>query len=244
MSVIAHGTGYRSAELQQVAMPRANQPALRRGVLFSHGWGAAVTAWSPQQYTDRGYPLFAGDLGASLTSAGNDDSITATGAAWTYMKTTAGGGVKTDKVLLLAASSGCLNVLNWAIQNPTLVQAIALVIPVLDLDDIYQNNKGGFRAGIGTAYGVTYPTAIPNLATHSPVAYSNANKALLAMPIKIWASDDDPIASATTASQTWATSVNGQGGNVTVTSMGAIGHTSNLPETTFIAFFDANGGRS
>jgi hypothetical protein len=171
------------------------------------------------------------------TVTAGDTDLSDGGANGTFAM---GGGACTDKFLIYAGSMGALVALNYLISLATpgnVCAGVALAIPSLDLDDIYQNDKGGFRAAIGSAYGVTFPTALPNLATHSPVAYAAGNKAKLTMPIKIWASSNDTASSDTAACQTWATSV---GSNVTVVDMGALGHgttPSAFPPVDLASFF-------
>lgn len=227
----SYATGaYRAAEAQIAVLPMVWEFAgTKRGVLSFHGATAGVgaldyfvgTLGGDSNYLSEplGIPSFWGDFGNLVTyptSWGNDDSITAVGAAWTWMK--ANLGVKTDQVLLAAGSMGVIVALNWARQNPALVAALIGGIPVLDLNDIYQNNKGGYQGAIGAAYGVTYPTALPGLSTHSPVAYPADVRGF---PIRLYTSDNDPIASNTVAAQAWAAAV---GSNVTVISGGANGH--------------------
>lgn len=216
----------------------------RRGVLVPHGAGGAAVDFLPATYrrpldalARAGYPCLAIDAGGTLTF-GNDTAITATQTDVGVL-TGATVGAKADKVFVYGGSMGALVALNWARQHASLVGALALTIPALDLDDIYQNDKGSYRAAIGTAYGVTYPTAIPNLATHSPVAYP----ADVTFPVKIWSSSNDPVASNTAACQTWATAVGG--GLVEVVDLGAQGHSGlTTPPDDIVAFFDANGGRA
>lgn len=106
----------------------------------------------------------------------------------------------------------------------------------MNVNDIYQNDKGSLRAQTGAAYGVTYPAALPGLSTHSPLDGNPAD--FTAWPIKIWASDNDNIAADTAVCQAWAASVNALGGSVEVESIGAIGHnTATTPIDDVIAFF-------
>jgi pimeloyl-ACP methyl ester carboxylesterase len=215
----------------------------RRGVMVTHGAGILAASYLDTTYrrpldalARAGYPCLAIDAGGASTW-GNDTAIAAIQTDVSVLTGTTVG-AKSDKVFIYGGSMGAITALNWARQHPTMIGAIALTIPALDLDNIYQNNKGGFQASIGTAYGVAYPTAIPGLTTHSPVAYPTD----VTFPLKLWASSDDPIASNTAACQAWASAV---GANVTVVDLGARGHNgSTTPPDDIVAFFDANGGRS
>lgn len=247
------GTGlYRASEGSLLAATRRYKAdGTKRLCLFSHGAsGTAQTAIATAlnhlprttAIVDAGYALASFDYGVPTVSSGPtsgprhfgcDNAITACGTAITFAQTAptngnfvAGFGAAAGAYVALAFSMGALLLLNYLVSlaNPAAVcSAVVLGIPLLDLNDAYQNDKGGERASIGAAHGVTYPTAIPNLATHSPAAFSGANKAKLTMPISIFAASDDPVASNTAACQTWAATV---GSNVTVTDLGAVGHDS------------------
>lgn len=238
---------YRAGESSVTACPRSYPVNnTRRGVLVAHGAGETSLNWlnplavgALQALTNYGYPCLACDFGTTTTNFGNDDSITATGAGWTFLK--AGGiNAKTDKVILVGGSMGALTALNWARQNLSQVACVVLLCPALDLNDAYANNRGGYQSAIGTAYGVTYPTPLPGLATHSPMAYAMGD--LGSLPIGLFPSDDDATASNTAACQTFAAS--GVGSNITVTSVGAIGHnwhSINLETAGIMRFIDTYG---
>jgi hypothetical protein len=245
---------YRANEIAVIGAPRANLGATRRAVMFAAGAGATGRAEfapayvaQPSLFTDCGYWFASADMGAPALAGlgfGCDDNIAAEAALWTFVQTFA----KPDKACRFGGSMGGLVTLNSLVSlaaPAAVVTAVALLIPVLDLDYAYQNNLGGFQAAIGTAYGVAWPTALPALAKHSPVAYSGADLAKLTMPIFIGASDNDPLGANTAACQAWAATVNAATGlgNVSVVSMGALGHAANVTPAQLVAFFDANGGR-
>lgn len=197
------------------------------GVLWAHGAGGnAISAKDPSfkyRYDPFGlyFPTLACDFGTNPSNMGNDDAIASVSPAKAYLQSsTSECFAKVGSVFLVGSSMGALTCLNWARQNVSSVKAIALFIPALDLDDIYQNDKAGLRNDIETAYGITYPTPIPNLNTHSPVAYPAD---VAGIPIRIWASDDDPWGSATAVCQAWSTAVGGS--TVTVFSVGSVQHT-------------------
>jgi alpha-beta hydrolase superfamily lysophospholipase len=102
-------------------------------------------------------------------------------------------------------------------------------------------NLSATPTGAGTSASVTYaaPPSGAQLSASSPAVWGAST--LAGIPIQIFASDNDPVASNTAACQAWAA---GQS-NITVTSMGAVGHslpTSRNPQEV-VGFFDANGGR-
>jgi hypothetical protein len=266
VTVASSVVGYRSGESCLVLVSRKYKPSgTKPGVIYAHGAGGTcasaldTTTNVLPTIADAGYPVGAFDLGtptvASGTTSGpfnwgNDNAITSMGAAKTWLQTTdtsvgrliLGCGANTAKFHIYATSMGALATLNYLISlsNPASVCAsVSLAVPVLDLDDIYQNNKQSWQASIASAYGVSFPTGIPNLTTHSPVAYSAANLAKLTMPIKIWGSSDDPVASNTALCKSWAATAP----NATVADLGAVGHTGSLPfipATDVLAFISAH----
>jgi hypothetical protein len=94
----------------------------------------------------------------------------------------------------------------------------------------------------GTNASVTYaaPFSAAQLSVSSPEVYGAGT--FSGIPIQIFASDNDPVASQTSACQAWASAQS----NITVTSMGPVGHS--LPAgrnpQEIVSFFDANGSRS
>jgi pimeloyl-ACP methyl ester carboxylesterase len=107
----------------------------------------------------------------------------------------------------------------------------------------------GYGASLVTAYGNTWPTLLSGaqLAANSPAAWA-ATAGGLTVPVKIWASDNDPIASSTAACQAFAGAVAAAGGgNVTpvVQSLGAVGHYGgSISPLELVQWFNANGGLS
>lgn len=115
------------------------------------------------------------------------------------------------KVHLMGVSAGGTACLNWAKNNPTLVQSISLIIPCLDIQAINSEDRGSFASSVQTAYGGA-PSDAENPADN-PSSFRS-------FPIKIWYSTTDTL---TTTSEvtTFASAV---GSNVTTVSMGALGH--------------------
>lgn len=215
----------------------------RRGALVCLGGGADVASIygsatsGMDEYATARIPCIAGNLAANLWHFGNDTAISNVANLWSYATTSKG--FRSDKYVITAGSMGALAALNYLISlaNPAAeCAAVLLAIPVLDLDSVYQGDLGGYRSEIETAYSVTHPTAIPDLATHSPVAYSAGNKAKLTMPVRIYASDNDTTASNTTACQTWAATLP----NASVISLGAVGHTDPGNKHDRVAWLQTN----
>lgn len=90
----------------------------------------------------------------------------------------------TARVHLLGISAGGLAALNFAYHYPELVKSVCIVIPVVDVQDIYDNNRSGFQSVINTAYGGR-PGDEWNPASHP--------EALRSVPTLIYASEDDPV---------------------------------------------------
>lgn len=223
------GVGYRNTERSTIILPPGGKGSRPRGLIYSHGVGqqGALVLVNPAASVDpltrAGWIVGAADLGNSATfsNCGNDDSIAAMTALGVQL---ANLGCPVP-LPVVGFSMGALLALNWARANPTLVSKLFLICPPLDLNDIYVNNKGGYQATVGTAYGVAYPTALPGLATHSPVAYAPADLAVLVqIPMQLWPSDNDPTASPTASVLSWAATL-GPASKTSVHSLGPVGHT-------------------
>jgi pimeloyl-ACP methyl ester carboxylesterase len=152
-----------------------------------------------------------------------NDTVTAAGGRmkiqWDYLKAQLG--AKTDKMVIYGGSMGGLNSLNFLRANPTLVAAVALVIPALALGNMYDNQTLesvgiASRASIEAAYGGAAGFAAARDA-HDPYVH-RADYAALGVPIKIWYSTSDPV-----TPPSFITDFASAAGATTV-SMGAIGH--------------------
>lgn len=246
-----------SSEVHVIAHSGHRRDGTRRGILSAHAAGQSAwqgLLWMVPLYLAHRWPLAIADCGdPTVTSGtnsgpynwGNDTAISRLAELRTLLQTAptlaapGGGGAKTGVVGGFGGSMGSIQLLNYARANPSQFCCLGLVIPAINLNDMYQNDKGGFRASIGAAYGVTYPTAIPNLATHSPLDGDPSD--FIHWPIKIWASDNDTIAATTAMCQTWADAVNDAGGDVEVTSIGAVGHdTATTPVDEVVDWFSRN----
>lgn len=140
---------------------------------------------------EAGHPVIASDQvsanswGANPVSARIDGAITRIGSEL---------GCRTDKVLLIGDSMGTISSLNWARANPSKVAAIAILLPVPDLQWIHDNAPSPLPINLQDAYGgaaLWQAAAIPafdpysNRVTHKALRHS----------IRFWYHDDDPIAS-------------------------------------------------
>lgn len=233
---------YRVSEICVGFFPRLYQPGTRRGIIYCHSVGAdgdqGFGSDKSLALAQAGYPVISCDLGAAAYSGatwGNDDSITAMDSAFTYLTTVFG--ARTDVVGIHGISMGATTGLAWARQNLASVFAATFGIPCLDVDDIYQNDKGGLQAGIATAYGIAFPTAIPDIEIHSATSFAATD--LAGLPLKLWCSSDDTVASTTAVATAW----DGAGADKTVVDLGAVGHaTTGMTTAAVVKFFDDNGG--
>lgn len=159
--------------------------------------------------TDAG-TVYCGDLGGTQTW-GNATSVTASVAALDVLDTET-----TGTPLAVGFSMGATSVLNTAWRNTTRIGRMALVVPVLDLQDIHDNNRGGWAASLEAAY-----TNLAGLqaayASRSPVLRV-ADTIALGVDLGIWYSTNDPVC-LPAITEDWAGDVGAE-----LFSMGAVGH--------------------
>ena len=169
------------------------------------------------------------------TGWGRDATMTAITAAYNWLVDSTKGAAKTGKVALIGASMGALNAVNWAYRNPTLVSCIALIIPAIDLQDIYVNDRGpGLQATISSVWG-----GAPPYSTRSPLLLASS---LAGIPTHVWAASggSDPVTPSFATNTTFCTSV---GGDSKVHDMGAVGHTVGAVSTDEVLSFIAANHR-
>lgn len=216
--------------LQRTLRPRIYKDGARKGIIGMPG----------NTYTEAFYPDTMGsymwDLidpfqiplasTAQSTTWGNDAKVGHMGTLLTNAQSSL---FASGKVHLLGGSAGATSCLRFAKANPTLVQSLALFIPAVDIQFIYDTNPGGFGfdSQISTAYGGR-PSDAQNPATSTP--------SFTSFPIKIWYSDNDPICTPSSIS-TFAAAV-----GATTVSMGSLGHGYGPPLSgrSIGAFFAAN----
>lgn len=227
-----HGVGrYVASENDVLWMPRGYRgDGSVRGVVYVHGAGEladtplnrlggkqaeaallrAVAAVFPMVMFDAG--VFAQGGLTDSNNWGNTNGQTRLGQAITFLQTAPGaggsqnplgGGAKAGKVHLLSISMGHALSLTYAQANPANVASIAGILPVNDLDDIRDNDRGaaGYRAGISTAWGTaawTAPNTPPLPAAANPAKPANQTN-LLAIPQRIYYAQDDVICTPATS---------------------------------------------
>jgi hypothetical protein len=151
-------------------------------------------------------------------SWGNEHALAQMSRAWEFLADPRVG-ARRGRIVVAGTSMGALLALKWARRHRSAVAALVLGCPVLDLDDVYRNDKGGLRVGVAAAYGIEPGEALPGSATVAPADLASE---LAGLPIRIYASDDDPVASDTQRCRTWARTV-GEG-SVSVVGLGPSGH--------------------
>jgi pimeloyl-ACP methyl ester carboxylesterase len=194
-------------------------PNAKTGVVIIHGAGADADYFltdplsnpiAPTIVSTNRMPAIATDAGGNLTW-GNSTAQTAMDATMTYFTSQLGA---KDQVILLGQSMGGTTVLNWARNNPSKVAAIVLHLPIVDLQDIVDNNRGpGLGPTVPPAYGNPLGDVIP------PAFNPAANTAdYVGMPIRIWYSTND------LSCDPGVVAAFGTAVGATMTSLGAVGH--------------------
>lgn len=187
---------YHASEYDYIAAPMRGwlrkEPNL---ALYLHGSGSNAQEVAGGSYerdlilnlaTD--HVVHVGDYG--YETWGNDTGIARIHTAITYMR--ANWGVS-GPVVLVCASMGATNAFAYTLAHPENVKAVAAVIPLVDLNDIYNR---GFSAQLNAAYGGSYNDAVDG-PTHSPIQF--ADKLPDNLPIHLWSVPDDPLTPAETA---------------------------------------------
>lgn len=156
---------------------------------------------------------------------GNDTLLSHVDAGWDLLKTTYG--CRIDKLLITAWSRGFADASNWARANPTKIAAIVTSAPVINADQIHDDDIAGQKAIIESAYGglAGWDAAEP---TRNPWRFAEQ---LAHVPQKIWYSTDDPICLPAWTID-WATRSGAE-----LISNGPIGHTTALAGGDALAFF-------
>ena len=187
---------YQANEYDYIAAPLRGwlqkEPKL---TLYLHGSGSNAQEVAGGAYerdlvlslaTD--HVVHAGDYG--YETWGNDTAIARIHSAITYMR--ANWGVS-GPVVLICASMGAANAFAYTLAHPENVKAVAAVVPLVDLADIYQR---GAAAQLNAAYGGSYNDAVDG-PTHSPIQFAAELPADL--PVHLWSVPNDPLTPAETA---------------------------------------------
>jgi hypothetical protein len=198
--------------LQRTGHDRLYKPGSRKGVLMLYGATSDLDAWFGVD------PLF-GEV-SGICAQQFPLATLSTGVTWgnstirTQMSTLrtniqSSGLFASGKVHLVGVSMGGLCALNWAKANPTLVQSITLLIPVVDVQAVYDADRGGFAASIAAAHGGRPPDS------ENPADNTGS---FTGIPTRLYYSTTDTI---TLAAEQEASAA---GSGATLVSMGAVGH--------------------
>lgn len=225
MTVASHASGrYAPGEGDLVLSRRTwrldGRPAC--AVLYCHGAGTSgVLAFhtdSPGQRAlladiSEHWPTVAADLGGPF-NWGNNASRSRVEDARVYAQGETVG-ASDGPVVLVGASMGAAVAVNYAAAHPSNVACMVLILPVVDLQDIRVNDRGGYRSSIDSAWGVTYPAALPAGANPTGHAASVAG-----IPTQVWYAPDDAVCTAATV-EAFATATDAE-----LHSLGNLGHTA------------------
>lgn len=189
-----------AAETDQVWIPTARRDADKYGVVLLHGatapnqyadhtrWGSATL---PARLAAAGIPCIAGQMGGDTFA--NDTALARIDAAITQLSTLAE--IPSSKVHLIGVSMGAAAGVRYASTYPSKVASFTGIIPLSSIINTYTNDVAGLRASIGTAWGVTYPTALP-----AGADLVTLSAAMTAIPSRLYYSDPDtsvPVADVT-----------------------------------------------
>lgn len=230
------------------AQPRIQ--AERPGVIWCHGGGGAgATAMNTPLDANRKlflgiaeeFPILAVDeTGMGFGNAGDRADLTAAIAFLHTFENVAAGAVAA-----LGGSQGNQVAMNYYRDNPGSISCVAGVIPLCDVADIRNNNRGGFRDSINSAHGLAagstsdYPLHGTSFST-LPAGINPAISPPTGLPWKAWYSDADGICTPETV-LTMAGALGAEAVNV-----GSAGHMpqsiESVDPTEVIAFFRHNAG--
>lgn len=213
--VTSYGVGrYVASEGDTLWLPRGYQKdGSIRGVVYCHGAGelSATPLNAGGGKTNEAallnaigsvYPMVSVDSGVwaqggitDSNSWGNTNAQTRVGQAITWLQAAGGGGAKTGKVILFGISMGHAVSMNYAQANSANVQAILAVLPVNDLDDIRDNNRGSYQSSISTAWGTGawISAGNPALPAAANPAKTTNQTNLGAIPQRLYYASDDAI---------------------------------------------------
>jgi len=168
-----------------------------RGILLCHGAGFGVDEWydttvNPHSVmiaaalASAGFTCFASDFG--MGTWGNATGVARLDAGATFLKSLPN--VAQDKVMLLGVSMGNQNAVQYAINHPNNVAAIAAIEGVSSITDIYNNDRGGNRNGIQNAWQVAFPAALP---AQADTSLNNNWVPAQGIPYKVYYSTADTV---------------------------------------------------
>lgn len=163
----------------------------------------------------RRFLVLASDWGGPLTFA-NDTAIARVHGGIAAARTALN--VDARPVVVVGMSMGAGLGLAYALEHPDQVAAVAGMIPMLDVADIRDNNRGGLGAAVDAAYGGTYSDSTHG-PVHSPVRF--AEQLPEDLPVAVWTSSNDTSAVPATAAAFLAARP-----QTTAFSLGAAGHST------------------
>lgn len=251
---VSHGLGtVHSAEVASAYKPRYPRVG-KYGVALLHGAGNPM-AWASSTWPNADrlavalanagiYSVSSMDTATPLTPVdlwANDAHMTRVGEHRTALGVL---GADSSKMHLIGISMGGGAAIRWAAANPTLVASVVGIIPLSNIDWMYQNDVSSSRAGIGTAWGVTFPTALPagsNLATAAAVLNTNH------IPVRLYYSSVDTlirsvdVTSIASASGGTAFNIDSTFGHANGTVGQMLTHNGGTEFSDLVAFLKANG---
>lgn len=243
--------GYVAGESHILLCDRTTKPGAP-GVLICTGSHSTAPSTMINDGLDRaialakaGFVVMSGDHGQPFPGGygtyGNDTAITRIGQMRTFLQSSARHiSASSGKIHLTGGSGGCAAAINFALRNPAFVASMSLMLPLIDLEDIYNNRTDATvtQAEIDTAYG-GHAAYLAAVATHSP---KRQDKTPLAnIPIRMFYADaNDPYISLQSVFD-FRDEVNGLGGNVSLVNLGGVGHNAaTVDPQDAVAFFKAH----
>lgn len=185
--------------------PKFNPREDMGGVMFVHGAGSGATYCMDaygrqgiltQRIISEGYSGISGDNGGPQTW-GNPTSVRRIESNLSELFGM--GNVEAGKYALVSGSMGGLNSFNYAAQAAVKPSAIVTVIPVINLEDIRANNRGGYGSLINAAYSGGYNESTMGQ-FFNPYTMRNADK-LKGIPTLIFYGASDTLCLPTYATQ-------------------------------------------
>jgi hypothetical protein len=146
---------------QRTVCDRLYKPAAKKPVIFLAGWTgtqdyfaddqSGIHVTGQQQTRDLITSNFAVGSIAEGSTWGNSTQLTNIGTLKTNMQTALSA---SGKIGLVGISAGAAAAANYAIANPTLVFAMVLILPAVNLQRLYDEDPGGLgiSASISTAH--------------------------------------------------------------------------------------------
>lgn len=172
-----------------------------------------------------GYVLVQGDLAQTTTQGtfGNATSETRVGQLRTFALGSSAPVPAAGKVHLIGGSGGVAAALNYARANPGNVASIYGMVPLVDIEDVYNNRTDVdiTQAEIDAAY-TDHAGFLAAMPARNPSRAGN-QAALAGIPIRLAYSTNDPYITVASVLG-YVAAVNAAGGNATAFSMGAVGH--------------------